>query len=88
MSFSDRSLIMADWLKGFKIPRTNERLSYYHSESIEIFDYELPEKVSFYLLSCKCMYAAMLPSYSAGDPCIFSVALMDFLLIMQTSYNM
>ena len=73
---------MADWLKGFKIPRTNERLSYYRSESIEIFDYELPEKVSFDVLSCRCIYAAMLPSYSAGDPCIFSVALIDFCVAM------
>ena len=73
---------MADWLKGFKIPRINERLSHYRSESIEILDYELPEKVSFYFLSYRCMYAAMLPSYSAGDPCIFSVALMDFCVAM------
>ena len=72
MSFSDRSLVMADCLKGFEIPRTKERLSYYRSESIEIFDNELPEKVSFHVFSCKCMHAAMLPSYSAGDPCVFS----------------
>ena len=71
---------MADWLKGFKIPRTNERLSYYRSESIEIFDYELPEKVSFYVLSCKCMYAAILPSYSAGDPLHFLGSINGFFL--------
>ena len=73
---------MADCSKGFKTPRTNERLSYYRSESIEIFDYELPEKVSFYVFSCKCMYAALLPSYSPGEPCVFSVALMYFCVAM------
>ena len=69
---------MADSLKGFKIPRISERPSYYRSDSIEIFDYDLLEKVSFRDFLCTCMYAVMLPSYSAGDPCIFLVALMDF----------
>ena len=52
---------MADSLKGFKIPRLSERPAYYRSDSIEIFDYDLPEKVSFHVFALHvCTNAAEL----------------------------
>ena len=82
-------LNMSNFLQSYKIPLKSERMPYYQSQSIDIFDHPVVEKVSFEVfLMHVCMNAAMLPSYSAGDPCIFSVALMDFFLIMQTSNNM
>ena len=37
---------MSNILQSYKNPRKSERLSYYHSQSIEIFDHPVVEKVS------------------------------------------
>ena len=37
---------MSNFLQSYKIPQKGERLPYYQSQSIEIFDHPVVEKVS------------------------------------------
>ena len=42
--------------KGYKIPHKSDRVAYYRSQSIEIFDHPVVEKVSFKVYFNACMH--------------------------------
>ena len=47
---------MSTFPKGYKIPHKSDRVAYYRSQSIDIFDHPVVGKVSFKVYFKACMH--------------------------------